>query len=91
TDYPRLSAYAIAEEQTFLRTLAAGSAILDQSVADAKQGGATTLSGSEAFLLHDTDGFPIDLTLEIAEEAGLTVDRGAFDTLMQEQRARAKA
>ncbi len=57
TDYARLSAYAIAEEQTFLRTLAAGSAILDQSVADAKQGGATTLSGSEAFLLHDTYGF----------------------------------
>ena len=90
-DYARLSAYAIAEEQTFLRTLAAGSAILDQSVVEAKNGGGTTLSGSEAFLLHDTYGFPIDLTLEIAEEAGLTVDRGAFDQLMLEQRTRAKA
>ncbi|MDF2667403.1 MAG: alanyl-tRNA synthetase [Microbacterium sp.] len=90
-DYARLSAYAIAEEQTFLRTLAAGSAILDQSVAEAKNDGGTTLSGSEAFLLHDTYGFPIDLTLEIAEEAGLSVDRGAFDQLMQEQRTRAKA
>ena len=47
--------------------------------------------GDTAFLLHDTFGFPIDLTLEIAEEAGLTVDRAAFDTLMLEQRTRAKA
>ncbi len=91
TDYARLSAYAIAEEQTFLRTLAAGSAILDQSVAEAKDAGGGTLSGGEAFLLHDTYGFPIDLTLEIAEEAGINVDRAAFDELMQEQRARAKA
>ncbi|WP_438352969.1 alanine--tRNA ligase [Microbacterium sp. CJ88] len=91
TDYARLSAYAIAEEQTFLRTLAAGSAILDQSVAQTKDAGGTTVSGSEAFLLHDTYGFPIDLTLEIAEEAGLSVDREAFDTLMLEQRTRAKA
>ncbi|AZS36775.1 Alanine--tRNA ligase [Microbacterium lemovicicum] len=91
TEYARLSAYAVAEEQTFLRTLAAGSSILDQSVVQTKDAGGTALSGSEAFLLHDTYGFPIDLTLEIAEEAGLTVDRDAFDSLMLEQRTRAKA
>ncbi|WP_214467038.1 alanine--tRNA ligase [Microbacterium flavescens] len=90
-DYARISQYALAEEETFLRTLAAGSSILDDSVAQTKRDGGTALAGAEAFLLHDTYGFPIDLTLEIAEEAGLTVDRAAFDTLMQEQRARAKA
>lgn len=91
TDYPRLAAAAIAEEETFLRTLAAGSSILDLAVAHTKQDGGSQIAGSEAFLLHDTYGFPIDLTLEIAEEAGLSVDRDAFDTLMQEQRTRAKA
>ncbi|WP_345802542.1 alanine--tRNA ligase [Microbacterium sp. AZCO] len=91
TDWARISQYALAEEETFLRTLAAGSTILDESVAETKSSGGTTIAGAEAFLLHDTYGFPIDLTLEIAEEAGLTVDRAAFDTLMQEQRARAKA
>lgn len=90
-DYARLSAYAYAEEETFLRTLAAGSTILDTALSATKDAGGTTLAGDEAFLLHDTYGFPIDLTLEIAEEAGLSVDRSAFDTLMQEQRARAKA
>ncbi|RLK49179.1 alanine--tRNA ligase [Microbacterium telephonicum] len=90
-EYDRLSAYALAEEATFLRTLAAGSEILDESVAQTKAAGGAELSGSQAFLLHDTYGFPIDLTLEIAEEAGISVDRAAFDTLMQEQRARAKA
>jgi alanyl-tRNA synthetase len=90
-DYARISQYALAEEATFLRTLAAGESILDESLVQTKSVGGTTIAGSEAFLLHDTYGFPIDLTLEIAEEAGLTVDRAAFDTLMQEQRARAKA
>lgn len=90
-DWARISQYALAEEATFLRTLAAGESILDESLAETKASGGSTLTGSEAFLLHDTYGFPIDLTLEIAEEAGLTVDRAAFDTLMQEQRARAKA
>lgn len=90
-DYPRLSQYALAEEATFLRTLAAGSELLDASVEETRRAGGRSLSGSEAFLLHDTYGFPIDLTMEIAEEAGLSVDRAAFDSLMQEQRARAKA
>ncbi|WP_029144228.1 alanine--tRNA ligase [Microbacterium luticocti] len=91
TDWTRISQYAFAEEETFLRTLAAGSTILDLAIDQTKKTGNTALSGSEAFLLHDTYGFPIDLTLEVAEEAGLSVDRGAFDTLMQEQKARAKA
>ncbi|MBW9095196.1 alanine--tRNA ligase [Microbacterium jejuense] len=91
TDWARISQYALAEEATFLRTLAAGESILEESLVETKSSGGTTIAGSEAFLLHDTYGFPIDLTLEIAEEAGLSVDRAAFDTLMQEQRARAKA
>ncbi|WCM54683.1 alanine--tRNA ligase [Microbacterium sp. EF45047] len=90
-DWSTLSAAAFAEEETFRRTLAQGSTILDLALDETKKSGAKTLSGSEAFLLHDTYGFPIDLTLEVAEEAGLSVDRAAFDSLMQEQRARAKA
>jgi alanyl-tRNA synthetase len=89
-DWDRLSTVAIAEEETFLRTLAQGSTILDLAISDAKTAGARQLSGSEAFLLHDTYGFPVDLTVEIAEEVGLQVDRAAFDSLMQEQRDRAK-
>ncbi|GAA4193402.1 alanine--tRNA ligase [Gryllotalpicola kribbensis] len=91
TDFARISHAAYAEEETFLRTLAGGTTILDTAVADTKAAGKTQLSGDTAFLLHDTWGFPIDLTLEIADEAGLKVDRAAFDTLMQEQRQRAKA
>lgn len=91
TEWDRLSATAIAEEETFLRTLAAGSTILDLALGETKKTGGSMLAGSEAFLLHDTYGFPIDLTLEVAEEAGLRVDRTAFDELMREQRTRAKA
>lgn len=90
-DWSTLSASAFAEEETFRRTLAQGSTILDLALDETKKEGKTALSGPEAFLLHDTYGFPIDLTLEVAEEAGLEVDRGAFDTLMREQRDRAKA
>lgn len=90
-DWERISQYAFAEEETFLRTLASGSSIVDLSIAETKKTGGSSISGDQAFLLHDTYGFPIDLTLEVAEEAGLSVDRDAFDTLMQEQRTRAKA
>jgi alanyl-tRNA synthetase len=94
-DWTRISGLAFAEEETFLRTLAAGTSILDIAVDDTKRetaaGAAPRLAGDTAFLLHDTFGFPIDLTLEIAEESGLSVDREAFDRLMSEQRARAKA
>ena len=91
TDFARISHTAYAEEETFLRTLAGGTTILDTAVAETKAAGKSQLSGDTAFLLHDTWGFPIDLTLEIADEAGLKVDRDAFDRLMQEQRQRAKA
>ena len=91
TEWARIAQYAYAEEETFLRTLAAGSTILDLSVQQTKDAGGSSLAGSEAFLLHDTYGFPIDLTLEIVEEAGLTVDRDAFNALMTQQRDRAKA
>ena len=90
-EYERTSRLALGEEEIFLRTLASGTTILDVAVADTKKAGESSLSGDTAFLLHDTFGFPIDLTLEIAEEAGLSVDRAAFDGLMAEQRARAKA
>ncbi|EYT59177.1 alanine--tRNA ligase [Microbacterium sp. UCD-TDU] len=89
-DWSVLSSSAFAEEETFRRTLVAGSTILDLALDETRKSGGKTLSGPEAFLLHDTYGFPIDLTLEVAEEAGLDVDRAAFDTLMQEQRQRAK-
>ncbi|GAA2085164.1 alanine--tRNA ligase [Pseudolysinimonas kribbensis] len=82
---------ALGEEEAFLGTLASGTTILDTAVENTKRAGGERLAGDTAFLLHDTFGFPIDLTLEIAEEAGLSVDRAAFDTLMTEQRSRAKA
>ncbi|WP_439688547.1 alanine--tRNA ligase [Curtobacterium sp. SP.BCp] len=91
SDYDRIARIAYAEEETFLRTLAQGTTILDVAVERAKADGKPAIGGDTAFLLHDTFGFPIDLTLEMAEEAGVDVDRGAFDTLMSEQRARAKA
>ncbi|MFJ7287350.1 alanine--tRNA ligase [Curtobacterium sp. NPDC098951] len=91
SDYDRIARIAYAEEETFLRTLAQGTTILDVAVERAKQDGAPSIGGDTAFLLHDTFGFPIDLTMEMAEEAGVRVDRTAFETLMSEQRARAKA
>lgn len=90
-DYLRISQVAYGEEETFLKTLASGTTILDGAVTDAKASGSQRLPGDTAFLLHDTFGFPIDLTIEMAEEAGLSVDRHAFDSLMAEQRSRAKA
>jgi alanyl-tRNA synthetase len=91
TEYHRIERLALAEEEAFLRTLASGTSILDLAVAKTKTEGAKELASDTAFLLHDTFGFPIDLTLEMADEAGLTVDRDAFDALMQQQRTMAKA
>ncbi len=93
--YPELEAgfdqilqVASAEEEAFRRTLSAGTQIFDLAVTRASSG---VLSGSDAFTLHDTYGFPIDLTLEMAEEKGITVDEKGFRALMQEQRDRARA
>ena len=90
-DYGRISQAAYAEEETFLRTLASGSTVLDLAVAKTKRAQKSELPGDTAFLLHDTYGFPIEITLEMAEEAGLSVNREAFDSLMDKQRAMAKA
>ncbi|MFN2556011.1 MAG: alanine--tRNA ligase [Nitriliruptorales bacterium] len=80
-----------AEEADFAHTLRQGLGILEDAVAEAKNSGAAVLSGEAAFRLHDTYGFPVDLTFEIVEEAGLGLDRDAFDRLMKEQRERARA
>ncbi len=90
-DYQRIEAIARAEEEAFLATLSAGSRIFDLAVARTRQAGGLQLSGDQAFQLHDTYGFPIDLTLEMAAEAGLSVDEAGFRTLMAQQRERAKA
>ncbi len=90
-DFDRISRLAYAEEETFLRTLSGGTTILDVAVGETKAQGGERLAGDTAFLLHDTFGFPIDLTLEMAEENALTVDREGNDRLMLEQGNRAKA
>ncbi|RKT56425.1 alanine--tRNA ligase [Saccharothrix australiensis] len=89
--FARIAQVLKAEEDTFLRTLESGSRIFDNAAAEVKADGRATLPGDKAFQLHDTYGFPIDLTLEMAAEAGLTVDEDGFRKLMAEQRARAKA
>jgi alanyl-tRNA synthetase len=91
SDWPRISQIAYAEEDAFRRTLATGTQIFDLAVADAKSQHQTVLSSERAFQLHDTYGFPIDLTLEMADEQGLNVDEAGFRRLMQEQKDRAKA
>ena len=91
TDWGRISQIAYAEEDAFRRTLTSGTQIFDLAVADAKRERQPQLSGDRAFQLHDTYGFPIDLTLEMASEQGLAVDEAGFRRLMQEQRDRAKA
>ena len=90
TEFERISAVVRAEEDAFLQTLSSGSRIFDLAVERTRKVGADTLPGGEAFALHDTFGFPIDLTLEMAAEAGLKVDEDGFRTLMNEQRTRAK-
>ena len=83
---------AYAEEDAFRRTLSAGTTILDAAVASAKEAtGAPVISGASAFSLHDTYGFPIDLTLEMAAEQGVAVDEEGFRSLMAEQKERARA
>ncbi|MFD9719658.1 alanine--tRNA ligase [Streptomyces sp. NPDC059076] len=91
TDRKRIETVALAEEAAFLKTLKAGTNILDTAITEAKTGGAKVLAGDKAFLLHDTWGFPIDLTLEMAAEQGLSVDEDGFRRLMKEQRDKAKA
>ncbi|MCF8528460.1 MAG: alanine--tRNA ligase [Aquiluna sp.] len=84
--FPRVLRSAVAEETGFSRTLEAGTIVLDEAIANSKG----ILPAETAFALHDTYGFPIDLTVEIAQENSLEVDRAAFNALMQEQKDRAK-
>ncbi|WP_019544306.1 alanine--tRNA ligase [Streptomyces sulphureus] len=90
-DRRRIETVALAEEAAFLKTLKAGTNILDAAVTETRKSGSNVLPGDQAFLLHDTWGFPIDLTLEMAAEQGLSVDEQGFRRLMKEQRERAKA
>ena len=91
SDFARISQIAYAEEEAFRKTLEKGTVRLDESVASTKAAGASSLPAADAFALHDTYGFPIDLTLEMAAEQGISVDTEGFTALMAEQRARAKA
>ncbi|OBH01424.1 MULTISPECIES: alanine--tRNA ligase [unclassified Mycobacterium] len=91
TDFDRIRRIAVAEETAFNRTLSSGSRLFDEVVSATKSSGAKVVSGSDAFTLHDTYGFPIELTLEMASEAGLQVDQAGFHELMLQQRQRAKA
>ena len=91
SDRNRITQVAANEEDSFLQTLRAGTSLFDNAANELKGKKSTTISGEDAFKLHDTYGFPIDLTLEMAEEIGLKVDQEAFKNLMNEQKSRAKA
>jgi alanyl-tRNA synthetase len=90
-DAPHIHTVIDAEEAAFLSTLRTGSAIFDAAVEETRRRGGETIRGDQAFQLHDTYGFPIDLTLEMAAEQGLAVEEDQFRRLMTEQRQRAKA
>ena len=78
------------EEENFARTIDGGLRIFHDLLAAHKERGETVFSGADAFKLYDTFGFPIDLTVEMVEEEGMTVDRPGFEALMEEQRVRAR-
>jgi alanyl-tRNA synthetase len=86
-----VSRVAVAEESDFSRRINSGLAMLDEVVETARGQGRSSLPGDAAFKLHDTFGFPIDLTAEIAADAGFALDRDEFERLMTEQRERARA
>ncbi|NDG09735.1 MAG: alanine--tRNA ligase [Actinobacteria bacterium] len=90
-DRERIKKIAEAEEDAFLSTLKSGTLIFDQARAEVTSRGSKVISGEDAFKLHDTYGFPFDLTLEMANENGLQIDGEGFKRLMQEQKERAKA
>ena len=91
TDENRIIAVATAEEDSFLQTLKSGTSIFDMAASELKSSKKNVLAGEDVFKLHDTYGFPFDLTLEMAREEGLEVDEAGFKRLMNEQRNRAKA
>jgi alanyl-tRNA synthetase len=87
----RILAVSVAEEESFLQTLKSGTQIFDLTATALKAKKVSTLGGEEVFKLHDTYGFPYDLTLEMAQEVGLQIDTDGFQRLMKEQKDRAKA
>jgi alanyl-tRNA synthetase len=91
TDENRILSVSVSEEESFLQTLKSGTQIFDLASVALKKSKATVLPGDEVFKLHDTYGFPFDLTLEMAREEGLEVDEDGFRRLMKEQKDRAKA
>jgi alanyl-tRNA synthetase len=90
-DQTRILAVSVSEEESFLQTLRSGTTIFDVASAALKKSNSSILAGADAFKLHDTYGFPFDLTLEMAREEGLEVDEEGFRRLMKEQKDRAKA
>ena len=90
-DSARILSVSASEEESFLQTLKSGTAIFDLAASAVKATKSTQMSGDDVFKLHDTYGFPFDLTLEMAREVGLEVDESGFTRLMKEQRDRAKA
>ena len=78
------------EEENFAKTIDGGMKIYDEMLAGHKEQGEKVFSGADAFKLYDTYGFPIDLTIEMVEEEGMSVDKAAFDQLMLEQKERAR-
>ena len=91
SDQKRILAVSVSEEESFLQTLKSGTQIFDVASTQLKKEKKSILPGEEVFKLHDTYGFPFDLTLEMAREEGLEVDEAGFTKLMNEQRDRAKA
>jgi alanyl-tRNA synthetase len=91
TDSKRILSVSVSEEESFLQTLKSGTQIFDVASAALKKSKSSVLPGEDAFKLHDTYGFPFDLTLEMAREEGLEVDEDGFRRLMKEQKDRAKA
>ena len=91
TDKKRILLVSVSEEESFLQTLKSGTQIFDLASVALKKSKATVLPGDDVFKLHDTYGFPFDLTLEMAREEGLEVDEDGFRRLMKEQKDRAKA
>ncbi len=97
-EYPELGAerasvlkWLAAEEEGFGRTLQQGTKLLDELIARAMESGAEGIAAADAFLLHDTYGFPIDLTLELVAEHGLGVDEEGFESLMDDARQRSRS
>jgi alanyl-tRNA synthetase len=91
SDQKRILSVSVSEEESFLQTLKSGTQIFDVASTQLKKEKKKVLPGEEVFKLHDTYGFPFDLTLEMAREEGLEVDEAGFTRLMKEQRDRAKA